>query len=191
MPPAEGRKPIPVIDVRGRAGAALAATGAEEGGRADALAGGVGGIRALGGGGFATIETVGSEARARSTSSRDAPLSACATRWGAGFGAAAIGAVAGAGERCAAGGGGVCATVGGAALGGAVCATAGGAALGGDVCATAAGAAVGRGVCATVGGAVFGAGACAAAAGAGFGPGVCATTAGEAASARGAGEGGC
>ncbi|HZX64409.1 MAG TPA: hypothetical protein VFE76_03400, partial [Myxococcales bacterium] len=65
-----------MIDVRVRAGAALAATGAEEGGRADALAGGVGGVRALGGG-FATIETVGSEARARSTSSRDAPLSAC------------------------------------------------------------------------------------------------------------------
>src|SRR3954469_6690416 len=111
MPPAEGRKPIPVIDVRVRAGAALAATGAGEGDRAGALAGGVGGVRALGGGGFATIETVGSEARARSTSSRDAPLSACATRWGAGFGAAATGAVAGAGEGCAAGG------VGGTGLG--------------------------------------------------------------------------
>ncbi|MFL5457912.1 MAG: hypothetical protein ACJ78X_16045, partial [Myxococcales bacterium] len=116
-----------MIDVRVRAGAALAATGAEEGGRTGALADGVGAVRALGGGGFATIETVGSEARARSTSSRDAPLSACATRWGAGFGAAAIGAVAGAGDGCAAGG------VGGTGLGG-VCATAGGAALGGAVC---------------------------------------------------------
>ncbi|MFL5432841.1 MAG: hypothetical protein ACJ79M_24735, partial [Myxococcales bacterium] len=138
-----------MIDVRVRAGAALAATGAEEGGRTGALAGAVGAVRALGGGGFATIETVGSEARARSTSSRDAPLSACATRWGAGFGAAAIGAVAGAGDGCAAGGvggtglGGVCATAGGAALGGAVSATAGGAAMGGGVCATAGGAALG------------------------------------------------
>src|SRR3954466_1725044 len=122
MPPAEGRKPIPVIDVRGRAGAALAATGAEEGGRASALAGGVGGVGALAGGGFATIETVGSEARARSTSSRDAPLSACATRWGAGFGATATGADKGGGEDRAAG------VVAGTVSRGAVWAMAGGAA---------------------------------------------------------------
>src|SRR3954466_12632578 len=181
MPPAEGRKPIPVIDVRGRAGAALAATGAEEGGRASALAGGVGAVRALGGGGFATIETVGSDARARSTSSRDAPLSACATRWGAGFGAAAVGAVAGAGEGCAAGGaggtglgGGICATAGGAGLGGAVCATAGGAAFGGAVCATAVGAALGGAVCATAVGAALGGAVCATVVGALFAGGACA-----------------
>src|SRR4051794_36608562 len=98
MPPAEGRKPIPVIDARARACAVRAARDGEAGGRA-----GAGGVGALAGGGFATIETVGSEARARSTSSRDAPLSACATRWGAGFGATATGADKGGGEDRAAG----------------------------------------------------------------------------------------
>src|SRR5438067_10576044 len=100
MPPAEGRNPIPVIEARVLAGAGLAAA--------------VAGAGAAAGGGEATIDTVGIEARARSTSSREAPPSARATRRsGGGFAAGAGGRAAGGGGvvgggRCAGDGGGGC-----------------------------------------------------------------------------------
>src|SRR5256885_5417003 len=103
MPPAEGRNPIPVIEARVLAGAGLA--------------GAVAGAGAAAGGGEATIETVGMEARARSTSSREAAPPARATRrsrgafGGAGVSAGALRAEEAGGDagraRAVAGGGGV------------------------------------------------------------------------------------
>src|SRR5256885_15912650 len=102
IPPAEGRNPIPVIDAR-----CLAV----------ALAGAVAGAGAAAGGGEAELETVGREARARSTSSRDAAPPARATRrsrgafGGAGVSAGALRAEEAGGDagraRAVAGGGGV------------------------------------------------------------------------------------